>query len=79
MAYNCGDDDDDDDDDDGDGGCGGGDGNDDDDDDDDEDHSPFVVHLQIKESSSSVDRDRVGRLVKKYLKKIKGGSFTSSP
>lgn len=29
---------------------------------------------KIKESSSSVDRDRVGRLVKKYIQKVKGGS-----
>lgn len=30
---------------------------------------------KIKESNSSVDRDRVGRLVKKYIKKIKGVNF----
>lgn len=34
---------------------------------------------KIKESSSSVDRDRVIRLVKKYIKKIKGVNFPSSP
>jgi len=34
---------------------------------------------KIKESSSSVDRDRVSRLVKKYIKKIKGVNFSGSP
>lgn len=40
---------------------------------------PFCFHLQIKESSSSVDRERVCRLVKKYIKKIKGDTFSWSP
>lgn len=31
---------------------------------------------KIKESSSSVDRERVSRLVKKYIKKIKGDKFS---
>ena len=32
----------------------------------------ICIYWQIEESNSSVDRDRVGRLVKKYVHKIKG-------
>lgn len=36
------------------------------------------VFLQIKESSSSVDRERVVRLIKKYVKKIKNANANAS-
>ena len=39
----------------------------------------LCILWQIEESNSSVDRDRVGRLVKKYVRKIKGAEIAIPP
>lgn len=39
----------------------------------------LCILWQIEESNSSVDRDRVGRLVKKYVQKIKGAEIAIPP
>ena len=39
----------------------------------------LCILWQIEESSSSVDRDRVGRLVKKYVQKIKSVDIAIPP
>ena len=39
----------------------------------------LCILWQIEESNSSVDRDRVGRLVKKYVQKIKGVDIAIPP
>ena len=39
----------------------------------------LCILWQIEESNSSVDRDRVGRLVKKYVHKIKGVDVATLP
>ena len=39
----------------------------------------LCILQQIEESNSSVDRDRVGRLVKKYVQRIKGVDIAIPP
>ena len=39
----------------------------------------LCIHWQIEESNSSVDRDRVGRLVKNYVQRIKGVEIAIPP
>ena len=39
----------------------------------------LCILWQIEESNSSVDRDRVGRLVKKYVQRIKGVDIAIPP